>query len=110
MRPASSGCERPEKTIRRFCGPRSIQCPGAGCVTTSDASRPGRVSSALALPGCISLLVLLSRPCYSKRVGGDILGYDRSGGDPRSVPHLQRCDEGIVNAGPDVAADRRATL
>ncbi len=41
-RSASSGCERPANTIRRFCGPRSIQWPGCGSLTTarSDLVEP----------------------------------------------------------------------
>src|SRR5579871_1011840 len=103
IRIARSVCERPENTISRFCGPRSIQWPGDDCVTTVG-SRPGRTSSGLALARCISLLVLLPRPGHCEGIGGDVLRYDRTCGDPSPVPDLERCDEAIVDAGPDVAA------
>src|SRR5262245_7756343 len=110
MRSASPLCERPEKTISRFCGPRSIQWPGCGCVTTSGVSSPGRVSSGVALTGCIPLLVLLARPGNPQCVRGDVLRYHRSGCDPCSVPDLDRRHEAIVDTGPDVAADLRLAL
>src|SRR5580765_3336839 len=110
MRCARSWCERPEKTMRRFCGPRSIQWPTTGCVTEFGPSRPGRTSSVVAVPGCIPLLVLLRRARYSERVGRDVLGNHRSGSDPCSVSDLERRDERIVDAGPDVTADRRTRL
>src|SRR2546423_9337137 len=110
MRSASDLWERPENTISRFCGPRSIQCPGWGCVTISGASNPGRASSGVALTGCIPLLVLLARTSDPQSVCGDVLRYHRSGCDPCSVPDLDRCHEAIVDSGPDVAADRRAAL
>src|SRR6478752_6287550 len=109
MRRARSVCDRPAKTISRFCGPRSIQWLGDDCVTTAG-SRPGRTSSGLAPTGRISLLVLLPRPREGKRIGGDILRYDRTGRDPSSVPDLDGSDEAIVDPGPDVAANRRAVL
>ena len=45
---ARSGWERPAKTMSRFCGPRSIQCPWVGCVTVVFSS-PGSASSAVRL-------------------------------------------------------------
>src|SRR6478735_169597 len=110
MRCASAGCDRPEKTIRRFCGPRSIQWPAAGFVTASGDSSPGRTSSVAALTGCISLLVLLARPGDRECVWGDVLRYDRSCSDPCTVSDRYRRDEAILDRGPDVAADRRAAL
>src|SRR5689334_15401736 len=110
MRWARSACDRPAKTISRFCGPRSIQWPAWGCVTESGPSSPGRTSSVVAVPSCIPLLVLLARPRDPERIRRDVLGYHRSGSDPCSVPDLERRDERIVDAGPDVAADRRAAL
>src|SRR5512141_582659 len=77
---------------------------------TSGAPRPGRTSSVVPLPGCIALLVLLAWSSDSQRVGWDVLGDHRTGCDPCSVTHLQRRDEAIVDAGPDVAADRGARL
>src|SRR5581483_12132974 len=110
MRSASALCERPENTIRRFCGPRSSQWPGAGWLIAAGDSRPGRTSSVVALSGCIALIVLLARTGNPQCVGGDVLRYDRSSRDPRSVSNLHRRDEAIVDAGPDVAADRRAAF
>src|SRR5947209_33353 len=109
MRWARSVCDRPEKTIRRFCGPRSIQWLGDDCVTTAG-SRPGRTSSGLAPTGCISLPVLLPRPCERKCFGRDVFRDNRTSGDPSPIPDLDGCDEAIVDTGPDVAADRRAAL
>src|SRR5471030_2842302 len=110
MRSASDGCERPEKTMSRFCGPRSSQWPGCDWVTVPADSRPGRTSSVAALPGCIPLLVLLAWPSNAERIGGDVLRDDRASCDPCSVPHLYGCDETIVDCSPDVAADRGAAL
>src|SRR5581483_3831916 len=60
--------------------------------------------------GCIPLLVLLARSGERERIRRDVLRYDRTGGNPRSVPDLDGRDEAIVDAGPDVAADRRSAL
>src|SRR3954451_12203407 len=110
MRSAIPLCERPEKTISRFCGPRSIQWPGFGWVTTSGDSSPGRTSSGVALTGCIPLLVLLAGTSDPQGIRGDVLRYHRSGCNPCPVPDLDRRHEAIVDTGPDVAADRRADL
>src|SRR4051794_1950335 len=110
IRCARAGWERPANTISRFCGPRSSQCPGEGCVTGSEDSSPGRTSSVVALPGCISLLVLLTGAGDPECIRGDVLGYDRSCGDPSPVSDLHRRNEAIVDGGPDVAADRRPPL
>src|SRR5438045_1256771 len=98
MRAASVWCERPEKTISRFFGPCSSQWPVLGFVTPS-AARPGRVSSVVALPGCIALLVLLARASNPERIRRDVLRYDRTRGNPCSVPDLDRRHEAIVDAG-----------
>src|SRR5713226_9121938 len=76
----------------------------------SGESRPGRVSSGVALTGRIALLVFLARTGNPQRVRGDISCYHRSGCNPCSVPDLYRRHEAIVDTGPDVAADRRAAL
>src|SRR5471032_1643710 len=75
-----------------------------------EDSSPGRASSVVALPCCISLLFLLARPGNRECVGGHVLRYDRSRGDPSPVSNLHRRNEAIVDGGPDVAADRRAAL
>src|SRR5262249_39121109 len=103
-------CERPEKTISRFCGPRSSQCPGVGCVTVSGASSPGRTSSVVALSGCIALLVLLAHASDPESIGRNVLGYHRPCPDPCPVADSHRRDEAIVDRGPDVAADGRSLL
>src|SRR3954451_2205154 len=110
MRRASAGCERPENTISRFCGPRSIQWPAAGFVTASGDSSPGRTSSVAALAGFISLLVLLARARDRKRVRGNVLRYHRSCSDPCTVSDRHGRDEAILDRGPDVAADRGPAL
>src|SRR3954449_10130745 len=111
IREASARWERPENTISRFCGPRSSQWPVPGLVTVSEAaSRPGSVSSVVALPGCIALLVLLARPGDPERICRDVLRYDRTRCNPCSVPDLDRRHEAIVDTGPDVATDRRPAL
>src|SRR5215831_4246211 len=107
---ASSGCERPEKTISRFCGPRSIQWPGCGSVTAVAGSSPGRTSSVVPVSSGISLLVLLPRPRNRERIRRHILRYHRSGCGPSSVSHLDWCDEGILDTGPDVLPDLRPAL
>src|SRR5688572_6703216 len=99
--------------MSRLSGPRSIQCPGfaSGRSAFTATSSPGsRTSSVVALSTGIPLLVLL--PCASdgQSVGRDILGDHRSGRDPRIISDRDGGKEGIVDAGPDVAPDRRALL
>src|SRR5665647_498483 len=113
--PASSGCERPEKTISRFCGPRSIQCSGFGALTSDPSSRPGRAISA----GVVRLSMVLVDPAFlgflawresGERPRGDIIGDDRSRRNPSVVANADRSIERIVDAGPDVAADPGCAL
>src|SRR5581483_4651593 len=105
---ARSGCERPEKTISRFCGPRSIQCPRTGSLTIAF-SRPGSASSV-----AVRLSMLLVDPPFlrdlsgrepGQRAGGDIIRDDRARRNPHVVAHLHRGIEDSVDAGPDIAAD-----
>src|SRR6266516_7729926 len=111
IRAASSGCERPAKTISRFCGPRSIQWPAAGCGTGSLTSRPGRrVSSVVALSICVAFLVDLTGTCDGEGARRDILGDDRARRNPSIVANLDRSNERILNPGPDVPADLRTPL
>src|SRR5215831_7394607 len=112
MASASSGCDRPANTMSRLCGPRSIQCPGCGLVmpASSASSSPGSTRSLVPLPSGISLLVLLLRTGNRERIRRHILRDRRSGGDPCSVSYFDWRDEGIVDPGPDVLADRRSTL
>src|SRR5947208_5327213 len=108
---ASSGCERPEKSISRFDGPVSIQCPGLTSGLVSATSSPGRrVSSVVALSTEIALFRDLLRWETGERFGRDIFCYVRPARNPCVVPDLDRGLEAIVNAGPDVAADLRLPL
>src|SRR3954469_9491690 len=110
IRSASSGFERPEKSISRFCGPRSIQgLRSATGSTGSMVSRPGSVASAILLSPSpdVAFLVLLPRARDRERLRRDIVGDDRSRRDPSIVANLDRRNEGIVDPGPDVAADFR---
>src|SRR5271169_6127539 len=104
---ARSGCERPEKTMSRFDGPRSSQCPWTGCVTAAP-SRPGSASSA------VRLSMLLVDPPFlrdlpwrepGERPRGHIMRDDRTGCNPGVVADLHRSIERIVDTGPDVAPD-----
>src|SRR5215210_9055454 len=110
IRAASSGWERPEKTISLFCGPRSIQWLGFESACVGVTSRPGRDSSDVGVPTDIPLLVLLAGTRNTERAGRDVLGYHRSGRDPCVVANLHRCHERILDTGPDVLADRRPAL
>src|SRR5437588_2099456 len=111
IRCANSGCERPEKSISRFDGPVSIQCPGLTSDLVSATSRPGRrVSSVVALSTEIALFRNLLRWETSERFGRDIFCYVRPARNPCFVPDLDRGLEPIVDAGPDVPADLRPRL
>src|SRR6266540_5029779 len=108
IRCANSGCERPEKSMSRLDGPRSIQCSGLTSALVSATSSPGRrVSSVVALSTEIALFRNLLRREPSERFGRDIFCYVRPARNPCIVPDLDRGLEAIVNAGPDVAADLR---
>src|SRR3954469_20300162 len=109
---ARSGCDRPEKTMSRFDGPRSIQFDWAGSVSVAF-SRPGKASSAVRLSMLVvdpAFLRLLARCESCKGSGRDIIGDDRTGCNPSIVAHVDRCAEYIVDPGPDVAPDPRLTL
>src|SRR5579862_2510578 len=110
IRAARSGCERPAKTMSRFCGPRSIQWPGLGSSCGSFTSSPGRASSVVPVAGCIAFLVLLSRAGNRECVCRDVLCDHRSGGCPCTVSHLHGGDETILDPGPDVVADPGAAF
>src|SRR6059058_1400572 len=108
---ASSGWDRPEKSMSRFDGPRSIQCSALTSDLVSATSSPGRrVSSVVALSTEIALFRDLLRRETSKRFGRDIFCYVRPARNPCVVPDLDRSLEPIVDAGPDVAADLRLPL
>src|SRR5436190_14264957 len=108
IRPARSGFERPEKSISRFWGPRSIHGLRSSVGRTgSTVSRPGSVASAilLPLPPNVAFFVLLSRPRDREGFRRDIFRNDRSGPNPSIVANLDGRNERIVDSGPDVAAD-----
>src|SRR5689334_3941904 len=114
MRSASSGFERPEKSISRFCGPRSIHGLRSvtGAAGGSTVSRPGSVASVILLSPSpdVPFFVLLPRARDRERFRRDVFGDDRSRPDPSIVANLDRRNERIVHAGPDVVADLRAAL
>src|SRR3954470_6717919 len=116
MRVASSGCERPENTINRFCGPRSSQCPGSGRTCSVIASRPGSRASSLVVDVGLSTFVdppfLGDLPRGEAREGTrrDVVRDDRSRPKPHIIPNHDRSNERIVDTGPDVLADRRLTF
>src|SRR5581483_6126917 len=113
IRFASSGCDRPEKTISRFRGPRSIQCPGLGSVRSPTSSSPGsRASSVVALSMLVdpAFLRRLLRGEACQRPRRDVLGDDRASGDPCVVADCHRREERVVDRGLDVLSDPRPTL
>src|SRR5271169_5642191 len=110
---ARPGCDRPEKTMSRFCGPRSIQCPGTGALMIAF-SRPGRaISVAVTLSMLLvdpPFLRLLSRGEACQRSRRDIIRDDRARRNPSVVANVDRSIEHIVDTGPDVVADPRPGL
>src|SRR6478736_3043281 len=107
--PASSGWERPEKIISRFCGPRSSQCSAFVSLTT-DPSRPGSAIST----GVVRLSMLLVDPTFlgflawresGERARRNIIGDHGPRCNPCVVANADRRIERIVDAGPDVAPD-----
>src|SRR5919201_4638750 len=103
MASARSKCERPEKTISRFCGPRSIQCPIEGSGTISGGSvvsSPG--SATVSVIGCFSVLVVdvpflrhLARREACERPRRHVVRDHRPDRNPRVVADLDWCNEGI---------------
>src|SRR5258705_10201244 len=111
IRWASSGWERPEKSMSRLDGPRSIQCSGfSSGLVSATSSRGRRVSSVVALSTEIALFRDLLRRETSERFGRDIFCYVRTACNPCVVPNLHRRLEPIVNAGVDVSPDLRPPL
>src|SRR3954471_7482525 len=116
MRSARSRFELPEKSIRRFWGPRSIQRLGSPWGTgASTVSNPGSVAvSVIGWPSVlvvdVALLRHLARREARERTGRHVVRDDRPDRDPRIVADLDWRNEGIVDTGPDVAADFRPPL
>src|SRR5215204_1271406 len=116
MSSARSGCERPDTSISRFDGPRSSQFCGFGVDCVAGASRPGSGATSVVVTGSVALvgssggiafLVLLPRAGDAERARRDVSRDDRSRANPSTFPNLDRGNEGIVDTGPDVPADRR---
>src|SRR5215210_3074862 len=113
---ARSWCDRPETSIRRFDGPRSSQCCGRVSVWVTGASIPGSGATSVVVIGRsgssirIAFLVLLARAGDGKRAGRDVFRDDRSRGNPSTVANFERSNERILDPGPDVPADRGASL
>src|SRR6476646_9604053 len=105
MRCASSGCERPAKTMTRLRGPRSMKFPGTGSARGSADSKGGNAAVSSALSIVISLLVALAAWGDRERPGRDVLRDDRARGNPSIVANRDRSNEQIVDARVDVAAD-----
>ena len=114
IRSASSGLERPAKSISRFCGPRSIHGVRSvsGSAGASTVSSPGSVASAISLSLLSDVAFLRDLALTRDREGlrRDIVRDDRSGPDPRIVADLDGRNKRIVDAGSDVAADLGARL
>src|SRR4029453_7004382 len=110
MRCASSGCDRPAKTMRRLSGPRSMKCPGTGSARGSADSKPGSAAVGSALSIVISLLVYLAASGDCERPGRDVLRDDRARGPPSIGANRDGSNEQIVDARVDVATDLRAEL
>src|SRR5919204_287515 len=113
MASASAGFERPPTSISRFCGPRSIQgVLSVSGKTGSTVSSPGIVASAILFPLLSDVPFFGDLALTRDREGfrGDIFRDDRSRPNPSIVANLDRRNERIVDAGPDVAADLRAAL
>src|SRR2546425_5994104 len=111
IRCASAGCERPEKSMSRLDGPRSIQCSGFSSGLVSATSSPVRRGcSVVAISTEIALFRYLLRREASERFGRDIFCYVRTACNPCIVPDLHRRLEPIVNAGVDVPPDLRPSL
>src|SRR5207248_1032230 len=108
MRPASSGCERPDTTMSRFCGARSIQCICVGSVTTARSSPGSAISVAVRLSMLLvdpPFLCLLPLGEPGERSRRDIIRDDRTRRNPSIVANVDRSIERIVDTGPDVPAD-----
>src|SRR5215204_4830320 len=105
---ASSGCDRPENSISRFDGPRSIQCSGRTSGFDSATSSPGRRVSSLVvvmLSTEIALFRYLLRREAGQRFRRDIFCYVRPACNPCIVSDLDRRLEAVVDARLDVPAD-----
>ena len=112
---ASSGFERPEKSISRFCGPRSIQWRRARSsgTTGSTVSSPGSVASAHLRPAFVARSLPCS-PGASRATASDSGGTSSVMTEPAPIQASSPISTGATNAlwtpVTDVAADRRPAL
>src|SRR5215210_8542534 len=109
IRPASSGCDRPENTISRFCGVSAIAWPTFNSARGGATSRPGSACSIVPL-STASFRDRLAGRETDERVLGDVVRDDRSRSSPRIVADSDRSNEHSVHCYTDVAADRRLAL
>ena len=112
---ASSGCERPEKTISRFCGPRSMPVLGRRLASSRRRleARQGELSRRRAFHASRRPTLPWSPGAAANPAsepGGTSSVMTDPGCNPSVVANLDRSNEVIVDAGPDVAADRRPPL
>ena len=110
---ARTGCERPEKSISFPEGPRSIQRPRSPCgwgVCSGVTSRPGSDELSRSAFHAGSPPWSPVAPARWRAIRRDVLGDVRAAADPCIVSDRHRSLEAIVNAGPDVPADRRPLL
>src|SRR5918912_784577 len=99
--------------MSRFGFPRSSQWLGFVCGSETSTSSPGRRASVGVVVALVIDPVLFGdlawrEPCEGS--GGDILCDDSPRRNPSIVPNLDRSNEGIVDTGPDVAADDGTTF
>src|SRR5215210_2660969 len=108
IRPASSGFDRPEKSMSRFDWPSSFQWPGTDCVAGGATSTPG--SSVVPLLANIALLRLLPGRKARERVRRHVVCDRRVRRRPGAVADLHWRDERVVDPDLGVPADLRPSL
>src|SRR5918912_2609090 len=99
--------------MSRFGLPRSSQWFGLVWGSGTSTSRPGRRASVGVVVALVIDPVLFGDLAWREPregSGGDILCDDGPRRKPSIVANLDRRNEGIVDAGPDVAADHGAPL
>ena len=110
IRSAKLGCERPEKTISRFCGVSGGHDPGFNAGSTGSLLEAGE--RLLNRPGVHPAPP--SRPAAWREphqgVVEPVIRHDRAGGCPRVVSQVDWCNEHSVHTDPDVTADCGAPL
>src|SRR5688572_1214636 len=105
MRRARSPCERPAKTISRFCGVSGKACPTViSGLEGGASSSPGRACSTVPL-STPSFLDRLAGGEADERVVRNVVGDDGPRSRPNVVAKSDRSNEHSVDGHPDVAAD-----